>query len=37
MKFPALKAIALGVGLFVVVYVPAFVTTAIVRPRISAA
>ena len=34
MKFPALKAIALGIGLFVVVYVPAFVTTALVRPRI---
>ena len=37
MKFPALKAIALGVGLFVVVYVPAFVTTALVRPRIDIA
>ncbi len=37
MKFPALKAIVLGVGLFVVVYVPAFVTTALVRPRIDIA
>ena len=37
MKFAALKAIALGVGLFVVVYVPAFVTTTLVRPRIDIA
>jgi len=37
MTFPALKAIALGIGLFVVVYVPGFVTTALVRPRIDIA
>jgi membrane protease YdiL (CAAX protease family) len=37
MKFSALKAIGLGIGLFVVVYVPAFVTTALVRPRIDIA
>jgi membrane protease YdiL (CAAX protease family) len=37
MKFAALKAIALGIGLFLVVYVPAFVTTALVRPRIDIA
>ena len=37
MKFPKLKAIALGIGLFVVVYVPAFTTTALVRPRIEIA
>jgi membrane protease YdiL (CAAX protease family) len=37
MKFPALKAIGLGIGLFVVVYVPAFVTTALARPRVDIA
>jgi membrane protease YdiL (CAAX protease family) len=37
MKFSALKAIGLGIGLFVVVYVPAFVTTTLVRPRIDIA
>ncbi len=37
MKFYALKAIGLGIGLFVVVYVPAFVTTALIRPRIDIA
>ena len=37
MKFSALKAIGLGIGLFVVVYVPAFVTTTLVRPRIGIA
>ena len=37
MKFPAFKAIALGIGLFVVVYVPGFVTTALGRPRIDIA
>ena len=37
MKFRALKAIGLGIGLFVVVYVPAFVTTAFVRPRVDIA
>ena len=37
MKFPKLKAVGLGIGLFVVVYVPAFTTTALVRPRIEIA
>jgi membrane protease YdiL (CAAX protease family) len=37
MKFPALKAIGLGIGLFVVVYVPAFVTTTLVRPHVDMA
>jgi CAAX amino terminal protease family. len=37
MKFSALKAIGLGLGLFVVVYAPAFVTTALVRPPIDIA
>jgi membrane protease YdiL (CAAX protease family) len=37
MKFPALRAMGLGIGLFVVVYVPAFATTALVRPRIDIA
>ena len=37
MKFPAPKAIALGIGLFVVVYVPAFTTVALVRSRIQIA
>ncbi len=37
MKFPKLKTLGLGIGLFVVVYVPAFTTTALVRPRIEIA
>src|SRR5437588_10064601 len=37
MKFSAIKAIALGMALFVIVYVPAFVTTAVLRPRIDIA
>src|SRR5260370_39194853 len=37
MKFHALEAIGLGIGLFVVVYVPAFVTTTLVRPRVDVA
>src|ERR1700730_6316328 len=37
MTVSALKAIGLGIGLFVVVYVPAFVTTTLVRPRIDIA
>jgi membrane protease YdiL (CAAX protease family) len=37
MKFPALKGMALGIGLFVVVYVPAFVATGLLRPRIDIA
>jgi membrane protease YdiL (CAAX protease family) len=35
--FLKVKALGLGVGLFVVVYVPAFIATAIVRPRIELA
>jgi hypothetical protein len=31
MKLPKLKAIGLGIALFVAVYVPAFTTTALVR------
>ena len=37
MKFPKLKAIGVGIGLFVAIYVPAFMTTAFVRPRIEIA
>jgi membrane protease YdiL (CAAX protease family) len=37
MKFPKLKALGFGIGLFVAVYVPAFMTTALVRPRIEIA
>ncbi len=37
MKFPKLKALGVGIGLFVTVYVPAFMTTALVRPRIEIA
>ena len=37
MKFPKLKALGLGIGLFVVVYIPAFTTVALVRPRIERA
>jgi membrane protease YdiL (CAAX protease family) len=34
LKFAKLKALALGAGLFLAVYVPAFVITAFVRPRV---
>ena len=37
MKFPKLKALGLGIGLFVVVYVPAFTTIALVRPHVEIA
>jgi membrane protease YdiL (CAAX protease family) len=37
MKFPKLKALGVGIGLFVAVYVPAFMTTEFVRPRIEIA
>jgi len=37
MKFPKLKALGVGIELFVAVYLPAFVTTALVRPRIEIA
>jgi len=33
-KFSKLKALGLGAGLFVAVYFPAFIATALVRPRI---
>jgi len=33
MKFPKPKALGLGVGLFVAVYVPAFIATALLRPH----
>jgi membrane protease YdiL (CAAX protease family) len=37
MKFPKPQALGVGIGLFVAVYVPAFVTTGLVRPRIEIA
>src|ERR1051326_2375669 len=37
MKFPKLKALGLGIGLFVAVCVPAFTTAALPRPRIEIA
>ena len=37
MKFSKLQALGIGIGLFVAVYVPAFATTALVRPRIEIA
>jgi membrane protease YdiL (CAAX protease family) len=37
MKLARLKALGLGVGLFVLVYVPAFIATALLRPRIEVA
>ena len=37
MKSPQLKTLGIGIGLFVAVYVPAFMTTAFVRPRIEIA
>jgi membrane protease YdiL (CAAX protease family) len=37
MKFSKLQAPGIGIGLFVAVYVPAFATTALVRPRIEIA
>jgi membrane protease YdiL (CAAX protease family) len=37
MTFPKLQGLGVGIGLFVAVYVPAFVTTALVRPRIEIA
>lgn len=37
MLHPKLKALGLGLGLFVAVYAPAFMTTALVRPRIEIA
>jgi hypothetical protein len=37
MKFPKLKALGVGIGLFAAIYVPTFMTTAFVRPRIEIA
>src|SRR6266567_2056307 len=37
MRFHKLKALGLCIGLFVTVYVPAFLTTALVRPRVEIA
>lgn len=37
MAFSKLRAFAIGIGLFIAVYVPAFLTTALVRPRIEIA
>jgi hypothetical protein len=37
MVFLKVKALGLGIGLFVVVYVPALIATVIVRPRIELA
>jgi len=37
MKFPKPQALGLGIGLFVAVYLPAFVTTTLIRPRIEIA
>jgi membrane protease YdiL (CAAX protease family) len=36
-EVPKLKALGLGIGLFVVVYVPAFTTTALLRPPVEIA
>jgi membrane protease YdiL (CAAX protease family) len=37
MKFPKPQALGLGIGLFVAVYLPAFVTTMLIRPRVEIA
>jgi membrane protease YdiL (CAAX protease family) len=36
-KFPNIRAIGAGIGLFLAVYVPAFVVTGLVRPRVEVA
>jgi membrane protease YdiL (CAAX protease family) len=36
-KLPRIQAFGIGIGLFVAVYIPAFVTTALVRPRVEIA
>lgn len=37
MKLPRVQAFGIGIGLFLAVYIPAFVTTALVRPRVEIA
>ena len=37
MKLPRIQAFGIGIGLFLAVYIPAFVTTALVRPRVEIA
>ena len=37
MKLPRIQAFGIGIGLFLTVYIPAFVTTALVRPRVEIA
>ncbi len=37
MKFPNIQALGIGIGLFLAVYIPAFITTALVRPRVEIA
>jgi protein-S-isoprenylcysteine O-methyltransferase Ste14 len=36
-KLPRIQVFGIGIGLFLAVYIPAFVTTALVRPRIEIA
>jgi len=36
-KFPNIEGLGIGIGLFLAVYIPAFVTTALVRPRVEIA
>jgi membrane protease YdiL (CAAX protease family) len=36
-KLPRIQAFGIGIGLFLAVYIPAFVTTALVRPRVEIA
>ncbi len=37
MKLPRIQVFGIGIGLFLAVYIPAFVTTALVRPRVEIA
>jgi membrane protease YdiL (CAAX protease family) len=37
MNFPSIRAFGTGIGLFVAVYIPAFVTAGLVRPRVEVA
>ncbi len=37
MKFPNIQTFVIGIGLFLAVYIPAFVTAALVRPRVEVA
>jgi membrane protease YdiL (CAAX protease family) len=36
-KLPRIQAFGIGIGLFLAVYIPAFITTALVRPRVEIA